>query len=61
MDKNNALQLRAGQDRLALGGGGELMAPRLGAYAGAYLLGRYTPVIRIDMTHHCVSAIAEMQ
>lgn len=61
MDKNNALQLQPGQERLALGGGGELFAPRLGAYAGAYLFGRYTPVIRIDMTHHCISAIAEMQ
>jgi hypothetical protein len=61
MDKNESLQLQPGQERLALGGGSELMAPRLGAYAGAYLFGRYTPTVRIDMTHHCISAIAEMQ
>jgi hypothetical protein len=61
MDKNNALQLSAAQDRLALGGDGYLVSPRLGAYAGAYLFGRYTPTVRIDMTHHCISAIAEMQ
>jgi hypothetical protein len=61
MDKNNRLQLQRGQDRLALGGDGVLIAPRLGDYAGAYLFGRYTPTVRIDMTHHCISAIAEMQ
>ena len=61
LDKNNALQLRPGQDRITLGAHGYLFAPRLGAYAGAYLMGRYTPSIRIDVTHHCISAVAEMQ
>ncbi|HEX2114107.1 MAG TPA: hypothetical protein VHM01_06850 [Alphaproteobacteria bacterium] len=61
MDKNNALQLRPGQDRIAAGADSYLLAPRLGTYAGAYLLGRHTPTIRIDMTQHCISAIAEMQ
>ena len=61
MDKNNGLQLQPGQGRLALGGDGVLIAPRLGDYAGAYLFGRYTPTVRIDMTHHCISATAEMQ
>jgi hypothetical protein len=61
MDKNNGLQLAAAQDRLAFGGDSYLVSPRLGAYAGAYLFGRYTPMVRIDMTHHCISAITEMQ
>lgn len=61
MDKNNALQLAPGQDRIALGAESYLFSPRLSAYAGAYLFGRYMPNVRIDMTHHCVSAITEMQ
>ena len=61
MDKNNAMQIRPGQDRIAFGEDSQLLAPRLRDYAGAYLLGRYTPQMRIDMTQHCISAVAEMQ
>jgi hypothetical protein len=61
MEKNRALQLPPARDRIALGGDIYLISPRLGAYAGAYLLGRYTPTIRVDVTHHCISAITEMQ
>jgi hypothetical protein len=61
MDKNNALQIRPGADRLGAGENGYLFAPQLGDYAGAYLFGRHTPTVRVDMTHHCISAIAEMQ
>jgi hypothetical protein len=61
MDKNNAMQIRPGQDRIAFGEDSQLLAPRLRDYAGAYLLGRYAPQMRIDMTQHCISAIAEMQ
>jgi hypothetical protein len=61
MEKNNAMQIRPGQDRIAFGVDSELSAPRLRDYAGAYLMGRFTPSIRIDMTQHCISAIAEMQ
>jgi hypothetical protein len=61
MDKNNALQLKPGQDRIDFGADSQLSAPRLRGYAGAYLIGRFTPTIRIDMTQHCISAVAEMQ
>ena len=61
MDKNRALQLQPARDRLALGDETYLVSPHLGTYAGAYLLGRYTPTVRVDVTHHCISAITEMQ
>jgi hypothetical protein len=61
MDKNNALQVRPGQERIEFGADSYLFAPRLRDYAGAYLIGRFTPSIRIDITQHCNSAIAEMQ
>jgi hypothetical protein len=61
MDKNNALQLPPGLDRLTPGEGVVLISPRLADYAGAYLFGRALPTVRIDMTHHCISAVAEMQ
>ena len=61
MEKNLALQVPPDEDRLAAGPDGYLYAPRLRDYAGAFLIGRYTPSVRVDMTHHCISAIAEMQ
>jgi hypothetical protein len=61
MDKNNALQLRSGQDRIVFGNDGYFFAPRLRDYAGAYLIGRTLLNVRIDMTHHCISAVTEMQ
>jgi hypothetical protein len=61
MDKNNGMQVQPAQDRIVFGADSQLTAPRLRDYAGAYLIGRFTPSIRIDMTQHCVSAVAEMQ
>jgi hypothetical protein len=61
MDKNNAMQIQPGQDRINFSEDSQLLAPRLRDYAGAYLMGRYAPQMRIDMTQHCISAIAEMQ
>lgn len=61
MEKNRALQIAPDQDWLAAGPDGYLYTPRLRDYAGAFLIGRHTPSVRVDMTHHCISAIAEMQ
>jgi len=61
MDSNNSLQLPPGLDRLAPARDAYLSSPHLADYAGAYLFGRSTAYVRIDMTHHCISAIAEMQ
>src|SRR5207249_4176007 len=51
-----ALEIRPGQRRLSVGGGGELRAPSLAGFGGAYLAGRYTPYTRVDITEHCISA-----
>jgi hypothetical protein len=61
MDKNNGMQLRPGQDRIEYAADTYVVAPRLPDYAGAYLMGRYMPAVRIDVSQHCISAIAEMQ
>jgi hypothetical protein len=61
MDNNNSLQLPPGLDRLAPGPDAYLFSPGLADYAGAYLFGRSTAYVRVDMTDHCISAIAEMQ
>ncbi len=53
---NRTLQIRADQRRLPLGGGGELRAPSLADFPGAFLAGSYTPYTRIDLTQHCISA-----
>jgi hypothetical protein len=56
LERNRALQIAAGQRRLALGGGGELRAPAMADLAGAFLAGRHTAYTRIDLTQHCISA-----
>jgi hypothetical protein len=61
MDKNNAMQLQPGQDRIAYGADTYFVSPRLRDYAGAYLMGRFMLSTRIDVSQHCISAIAEMQ
>ncbi len=52
-----ALQIQPGQEGMALGGDGYLRAPRMAGFAGAFIQGRYDPVVRVDLAAHCVSAM----
>jgi hypothetical protein len=54
--RNRAFQVQPGQRNLALGGGGRLHAPALADSAGAFLIGRYHPYTRVDLTQHCIDA-----
>jgi hypothetical protein len=55
--KLDKLQIKPGQQGLALGGAAYLSAPRMAAYAGGFLAGIYQPLTRIDATGHCLSAM----
>lgn len=61
MTKNRGLQIRPGQQRLELGGDASLLAPHLSEYAGAFLAGPYSPMTRIDLTQHCISAMIKLE
>ena len=54
---NRKLQIRPGQNRIALLDGAYLWSPHLPAYAGAFLNGPTDPATRIDTTQHCLSAM----
>ncbi len=54
------LQIIPGQDRIALGNGATLISPHLPDYAGGFLAGRDDPLLRIDITGHCLSAMIRM-
>jgi hypothetical protein len=54
---DRTLQIREGQERLEVGGGAVLFAPRLADYGGAFLLGSFDPYTRIDLTQHCLSGL----
>lgn len=58
---NRALQIEPGQERLALGGGGTLVAPTLARHAGAFLAGRHRAYWRLDMDLHCISALLRVE
>jgi len=60
MDLNLLLQIMPGQDRIALGNGATLISPNLPDFAGAFLAGRDDPLLRIDITGHCLSAMIRM-
>jgi len=60
LEKNLGLQLRPGQEQIVLGVGAILTAPLVPSQAGAWLFGRYSPRIRLDMTGHCLSALVEL-
>jgi hypothetical protein len=60
MRKNLALQIQPDQDRIDLGAAGVLLSPHLARFAGAFLAGKDTPLARIDLTEHCLSALVEM-
>lgn len=60
IENNRPLQISPGQARIMLGGGAVLTAPEIAANAGAWMLGRHQPSIRVDMTGHCLSALVEM-
>lgn len=60
LEKNLGLQLQLGQERIALAGEAVLIAPKIASQAGAWLFGRFTPRIRVDMTGHCLSALVEL-
>ena len=51
------MQIRREQNRIELGGEAYLASPRLADFAGAFLLGRYEPVTRVDAAQHCLSAL----
>ena len=51
------MQIRREQNRMELGGEAYLASPRLADFAGAFLLGRYEPVTRVDAAQHCLSAL----
>lgn len=61
MDKNRALQIRAGQTRLDFGGGVFLESPKLPDYAGAFLAGLDDLYVRTDTSQHCISALTKLQ
>ncbi|MGB8273895.1 MAG: hypothetical protein WCF16_01340 [Alphaproteobacteria bacterium] len=61
MAKNRELQIAPGQDRIDYPRGASLRAPLLADFAGAFLMDRFVPYTRIDITDHCISAISEMQ
>ena len=51
------LQIRPGQTGMPLGGDAQLRAPRMAEFPGAFLLGSYDPVTRVDSAQHCLSAM----
>ncbi len=57
MEKNRALQVLPGQDRILFSRSHYLISAHLNRYAGAFLNGKYRPQIRIDATQHCLSAM----
>ncbi|MEE8305826.1 MAG: hypothetical protein V3R81_01105, partial [Gammaproteobacteria bacterium] len=57
MVENRKLQIRPGQDRIALSGNAYLWTPLLTNYTGAFLGGPTDPVTQIDHTAHCLSAM----
>ena len=61
MEKNLALQLRPGQDRIVFGQGRYLVAPELPRYRGGFLDGAHRPQLRIDSTQHCLSALLKLE
>ena len=60
MDLNLLLQILPGQDRVALGNGATLVSPNLSDYVGGFLAGPANPLLRIDITGHCLSAMIRM-
>jgi len=56
-----ALQIGRGQMGLAFAGQAQLAAPRMAQFAGAFLMGRYAPVTRIDTDMHCVAALLALE
>jgi hypothetical protein len=60
-DKLPRLQIQEGQNRLLLGGNAFLIAPRLGAFRGNFLLGLYTPSVQVDATAHCMAAMVVIE
>ncbi len=56
LERNRALQIQPGTERLELGGGAVLDAPTLAGQAGAFRAGTYRAFTRIDLTQHCISA-----
>ena len=56
-DKLPKLQIRPGQEGMALGGEAQLRAPRMAEFPGAFLLGLYQPSVRVDSRQHCLSAM----
>jgi hypothetical protein len=61
MIKNRALQIEPAQQRFELEDGAFLWSPRLADFAGAVLAGRHEPLMRVDYTEHCISALLELQ
>ena len=55
------LQIKAGQQGMALGGEAYLRAPRMAEYAGGFLLGAYDPRTRVDAAGHCLSAMVTIE
>ena len=55
------LQIQKGQRGLALGGEAYLRAPRMADYAGGFLRGLYSPVTRVDVGGHCLSAMVMLE
>jgi hypothetical protein len=60
MTVTHGLQIGANTDRIEFGDGIYLTAPKLRDFAGAFLLGKYEPVTRVDVTGHCVAAMTKL-
>ena len=51
------LQIPIGETRMPLGGDAYFASPRLARFGGAFLLGVFQPVTRVDAALHCLSAL----
>ncbi|MBL8702891.1 MAG: hypothetical protein JNK67_31200 [Alphaproteobacteria bacterium] len=61
MTKNLALQIVPGQAEVERSDGRRLPIPDDARAAGAFIAMRSRPVIRVDYTAHCISALIELQ
>jgi hypothetical protein len=60
MMKNRALQIPSGTTQLDFPSGASFRSPRLGDFAGAYLIASGNLYSRIDITAHCLNALMEL-
>ncbi len=60
-EKLSRLQIQPGQTGLTFAGDARLVAPRMAAFGGAFLVGLETPTIQVDAAAHCLSALIRIE